>query len=83
MNFVEEEGQYAIEDVRFDPHVIHYETAVPGNVSTRTDFRIYPLADYTEELANRHALTGYEENIISVENYQRMVEEVYAAEFLK
>ena len=61
--------------------MIHYEETIPGDILSRTDFEIYPLADYPEDIAAQHALVGFEDNVISVEKYQQKVNEVIPAEF--
>lgn len=82
-DFVAEDEELSIENVSFNPHVIHYEEAIPGDILSRTDFEIYPLTDYSEEVAAQHALVGFEDNVISVEKYQQKVDEVIPAEFLE
>lgn len=82
-DFVAEDEKLSIENVHFTPHVIHYEEGVAGNIDSRTNFEIYPLADYPEEKAAQHALVGFEDNVISVEKYQQKVDEVIPAEFLE
>lgn len=79
----EEQNEMYIENVQFEPNVIHYTLDIEGDIDSRSNFKIYPLANYSAELASEHALTGYEDNIISLENYQNMVDEVIPAEFLK
>ena len=83
LNFVEENDEHFIEDVRFEPHLIHYEEEVKGDISTRTNFEIFKLNEYPDELAEQHALNNFEDNIISVENYQNIVEDVIDVEFLE
>ncbi|CZQ87284.1 CapA family protein [Trichococcus ilyis] len=71
-----------VENVRFDPTVSHY-VADRGNVeSTRHDFKIYKLEDYTEELALEHGLNGYNGLEISPENYLAIAKAVIPAEML-
>lgn len=83
LNFVADEEEFSIEEVVFEPHVIHYELGTPGEISSRTNFEIYPLADYTDELAAQHALVDFEDNIISVENYMEIVDDVIDEDFLE
>lgn len=83
LNFVEENDEHFIDDVRFEPHLIHYEEEVEGDISTRTNFEIFKLNEYPDELAEKHALNNFEDNIISVENYQNIAEDVIDAEFLE
>lgn len=84
LNFVEDEdGSSYIDNVAFEPHVIHYEEGVSGDIETRTDFKLYKLDEYPDELAAQHALNNFEDNVISVENYWNIVDDVIDDEFLK
>ena len=83
LNFVEENDEHFIDDVRFEPHLIHYEEEVEGDISSRTNFKIFKLNEYPDELAEKHALNNFEDNIISVENYQTIVEDVINVKFLE
>ena len=80
-DFVKDEEMQAIENISFDPFVIHYEAATPGKITTRTNFEVIKLRDYTPELEQRHALNGHEGNVISAQIYQEKVNEVIAEEF--
>lgn len=82
LDFVEDDGEYSIENVLFEPHVIHYETP-DGDIDSRTNFELFKLDEYPNELAKQHALNNYEDNIIRVENYQRIVNEVIDSDFLE
>ena len=82
-DFVEEDQDFYIENVQFKPQVIHYEEDIPGDIDSRTNFKIYPLEDYPEDKAAQHALDGVEDNLISVEHFQQTVDEVIDAEFLE
>src|SRR5690625_7119112 len=53
LNFVEENDAYFIDDVRFEPHLIHYEEEAEGDISTRTNFEIFKLNEYPDELAEK------------------------------
>lgn len=80
-DFVKDEDKKAIENIYFEPFIIHYEAGTPGNIDTRTNFEVIKLDDYTPELEQRHALNGYEGNVISIEKYQGIVDEVISEEF--
>lgn len=82
LDFVAEDEEHFIENVRFEPHLIHYEEEVPGDISTRTNFEIFNLAEYPSELAKQHALNGFEDNTIEVDFFQNIVEDVISEEFL-
>lgn len=79
---VGEEGN-EIENVIFKPTVIHYTAKRMDVENTRRDFKIYPLEQYTDELAAQHGLNGYNGIVISPENYRQMVNETIPEEFLK
>ena len=82
-DFVSDGEQKTIENVDWTSTVIHYE-ADPANVApTRRNFVVYPLEDYTEELAEGHAINGYKGNMITKERFQQMTEDVIDAEFLE
>lgn len=80
-DFVKSGEDKGIENVYFEPNIIHYEAATPGNINTRTNFKVIKLKDYTPELEQRHALNGHEGNIISKTNFQQIVNEVIPEEF--
>lgn len=81
--FVEEEtGDIMVENVAWESLVIHYENTVPTDIETRSQFAVHKLGEYTEELAGKHGLNGYDGNQISIEEYQQLTEEVIDEEFL-
>ena len=54
----------------------HYEASDPQNVEdTRERFTVYRLKDYTNDLAKKHALQGYNGITISKERMQEKVKE--------
>ncbi len=57
-----ETGDISFENVLFIPTVAHYERgrSVADNDSGSRGFTIYPLADYTEEMASKHSLVRAE-----------------------
>lgn len=83
LDFVEENDSYSIDNVLFEPIVIHYETAIENDINSRTDFEIFKLKNYTEEKSKNHALNNYENNLISPDNYNTIVEEVIDNDFLE
>lgn len=80
-DLVKDEDMKSIENIYFEPFIIHYEAGTPGNIDTRTNFEVIKLDDYTPELEQRHALNGYEDNVISIDKYQGIVDEVISGEF--
>lgn len=82
-NFVQQGEDHFIENVFWEPTVIHYEMTTPGDISTRENYAVYKLSDYSNDLAAQHGLNTYGANDISVENFQRMTTEVIDSQFLK
>lgn len=82
LDFIQENDEYSIGNVVFEPLVIHYETEIENNIDSRTDFKIYKLENYTKEKSNNHALNNYEDNQIDPEKYHEIVEDVIDQEFL-
>ena len=76
-NIVEEDSEYSIQDVVLTPIVNHYVVdSVAKFDSTKHDFKVYRLKDYTEELANEHGVNGYIDNVISIEEMIERAQEV-------
>ncbi len=57
-------GEVYIDTPLFVPIVTHYtkKTRVASNDTGYRNFKIYPLIDYTEELAAEHGVVRYEKN---------------------
>ena len=71
----------AIEHVHFEPNVIHYEVGSNGTINSRTNFEVIKLKDFTPEHEQRHALNGYQGNIVTKDFFTGIVEDVIPAEF--
>lgn len=82
-DFVNEGDDYYVENVYFDPLVIHYQLEYNGDARRWYGYEIYKLDDYTDDLANSHGLQGYLENVIRIETFQNTVNEVIDEEFLR
>lgn len=83
LDFVEENDNYSIDNVLFEPIVIHYEIAIENDINSRTDFEIFKLENYANEKAKKHALNNYEDNLVSPDKYSEIVEEVIDNDFLE
>lgn len=64
-----EEGNVSIDKYSFLPIVTHYNTSYSG-------FKIYPLSEYTNELAKEHGVKGHD-GAVSVERFSGMVDMVF------
>lgn len=68
------DNQTSIENVVLTPLVNHYGvTNLKDAYGTRYQFTVYPLKDYSEELARQHGLNGYEGIKISLERMKEKV----------
>ena len=82
-DFVITDEETKVENVLFQPTVIHYTAKREDIVNTRRDFKIYKLPQFTDDLAATHALNGYNGIQISRDNYQAIVNDIIPAEFLE
>ena len=82
-DFVLTEEEKAIENVKWDPIVMHYTGNKTDAADSRKNFRIYQLEDYTEELAGQHTLNSAEGNKILKDSLQQTTKTVIDTEFLK
>lgn len=71
----------AIENIHFEPNVIFYETDSTDGIEPRTNFEIIHLKDFTPEHEQRHALNGYQGNIVTKDYFTGIVEDVIPEEF--
>lgn len=78
----QKDQEIKIENIKWTPLVIYYENEVVGDVDTRGKFAVYKLENYTEELAGNHGLSGLEDNDVSIEHYQQLLEKVIDPVFL-
>jgi poly-gamma-glutamate synthesis protein (capsule biosynthesis protein) len=85
LSFTLEKETHTVENVCFIPTVCHYERAVSAatdgkTLKTRRGISVYPLCEYTEELANRHGTGLYAE--ISLRKIYAIVEDAIDPAFL-
>lgn len=69
------EERATVENVLFIPTVCHYPRSFYGN-------KIYLLENYTEQLANAHAVRTYYNNTMSLDGLISIVKKTISAEFL-
>lgn len=75
-DFHKDGSAWKIENVCLTPLMNHYETTNQKNIiDTREKFTVYRLKDYTDDLAKKHALQGYNGITISKERMQEKVKE--------
>ena len=69
----EKDGEVTIKSVTFVPIVTHYDAGFTNN-------RLYPLSEYTEELAQSHGVQRY--SSFSLSDLYQLLNEVIGPEFL-
>lgn len=67
-------GETEVQGISFEPTVTHYE-------GDRNNVKVYPLADYTEELADSHGVR-YEDAPLTLEYLDGLVREHISPQFL-
>lgn len=73
-DFVKKDNKLSIDNVVLTPLINHYEASNKKNVyDSRNSFTVYRLKDYSEELALKHGLNGYQGIQISVSKMKEKV----------
>lgn len=81
-DFVNEDEDYYIDNVSWEPVVTHFTKEDENDImGSRRNFKVYFLEDYSDELADQHAIQGYEGNEISMDFFQNLASEVVSDEF--
>lgn len=81
-DFVKSDDAISVENVKWTPFVIHFEVDGDDIMEDRCNYKIYPLSEYTDELAEKHALNGYEGQEVTVDYIKQHTENVIDSEFL-
>lgn len=82
LDFVEKEENITIENVKWVPTFIHFEGDQNDILDVRYNYQVYKLSQYTDELAQKHVLNGYEGESVSVAQIRELTESVISPEFL-
>lgn len=78
-----ESGDISVENVKWIPLVIHFEGNQANILEERDNYSVYKLEDYTDKLAEKHVLNGYEGQVVSIDSLTQKTKEVIDEEFLK
>lgn len=82
-DFVKKNNSISIENVQWVPTVIHFEGNQDNIMEDRYNYKTYKLSEYSDELAKKHVLNGYEGNVVSIEYIKQKTEEVIDSKYLK
>lgn len=76
-NFVEtSSGEWTIEDAKAIPFVTHYQIEGSGDLGNQYSYKVYPLADYPDDLAARHRIHDHGEAFSKDLMYEKFKEVV-------
>lgn len=71
-----------VENVKWRSMVNHYELANLYDKNSKKDFKVYPLHDYTNQLAEKHGLHYVNGANMTKERLQEITKDVIDKEFL-
>lgn len=83
LDFVKDNGSISIQNVEWKPTIIHFEGNQGNILAERWNYQSYFVSDYTDELASRHVLNGFEGNVVSLDYINQKTHEVIDSQFLK
>lgn len=72
-----------VENVKWVPMVIHFEGNQANIMEDRSHYKVYKLSDYTDDLAAKHVLNGYEGQVVSISQLLEKTKTVIDPTFLK
>lgn len=72
-----------IENVVWTPTIIHFEGNQSNILADRNNYRVYQVKNYTEKLAQKHVLNGFEGNVVNLDYINAKTKEVINEQFLK
>lgn len=82
LDVIKSEQGITVQNVHWTPLVIHFEGNQNNILEERSGYKIYKLSDYTDELAQKHVLNGYEGNVISIESFNNKTNNIIQKDFL-
>lgn len=80
---LDKDKKISIEKVRWTPLIIHFEGDQNDILAKRDHYKVYRLSSYSDELAKKHVLDGFEGNVIRVDAIANKTKEVIDESFLK
>lgn len=72
-----------IKNVKWTPTIIHFEGNQNNILAERYNYKVYQVKNYTDELANKHVLNGFEGNVVSLDYINTKTKEVISEKFIK
>ena len=81
-DFVKKEDAISIENVQWIPTIIHFEGDQNNIIEKRYNYKAYKYDQYSDKLAKKHVLNGYEDNVVSLDYIKSKTKEVINAKYL-
>lgn len=75
--------EISVEHVKWTPTIIHFEGNQNNILAERYNYKVYQVKNYTDELANKHVLNGFEGNVVSLDYINTKTKEVISEKFIK
>lgn len=72
-----------IKNVKWTPTIIHFEGNQNNILAERYNYKVYQVKNYTDELAIKHVLNGFEGNVVSLDYINTKTKEVISEKFIK
>lgn len=82
-NFVKKNDKITIENVKWIPTVIHFEGNQDNIIEVRYNYKAYKLSQYSDKLAKKHVLNGYDGNVVNIKYITNKTKEVIDEKYLK
>lgn len=82
-DFVKKSDKITIENVKWIPTVIHFEGNQGNIIESRYNYKAYKLSQYSDKLAKKHVLNGYDGNVVSIKYITNKTKEVIDEKYLK
>lgn len=82
-DFVKKNDKITIENVKWIPTVIHFEGNQDNIIEVRYNYIAYKLSQYSDKLAKKHVLNGYDGNVVNIKYITNKTKEVIDEKYLK
>lgn len=82
-DFVKKGDEISIENVKWIPTVIHFEGNQDNIIEVRYNYKAYKLSQYSDKLAKKHVLNGYDGNVVNIKYITNKTKEVIDEKYLK
>ncbi|MGM9947745.1 CapA family protein [Floccifex sp.] len=83
LDFVKEKDSISIQNVKWIPTFIHFEGNQNNILEERYNYKAYRVDQYSDELASKHVLNGYEGNVVSLNYINSVTKDVIDSQFLE